>query len=99
MRNQKNNQHKTIPSFKTEDAERNFWTKEDTSQYFDWKSAHKAKFPNLKYSTEAISLRLPKSVLDDIKIMANKRDVPYQSLIKMILADKVEEEKIKYGKK
>lgn len=76
---------KTIPKFKNEDAERDFWAKADTSEYFDFSKMCHAKFPNLKLSTETISLRLPKGLLDDIKIAANKRDVPYQSLIKMYL--------------
>ena len=87
---------KPIPVFKTEDEEREFWDKADTSEYFDWNSAVRVRFPNLKYSTESISLRLPVSLLDDIKIMANKMDVPYQSLIKVILADRVKEEAVKY---
>lgn len=87
---------KAIPVFKTEDEERKFWDNADTSQYFDWSTAQRVVFPNLKYSTESISLRMPSSILDRIKAMANERDVPYQSLIKMILADRVEEEMAKY---
>ena len=87
---------KSIPAFKTEDEEREFWDNEDASEYFDLDSAVKAKFPNLKYSTESISIRLPSSLLNDIKIMANKRDVTYQSLIKMMLAEVVAEESVKY---
>ncbi len=95
MRNSKK-KLKPIPIFKSEDEEREFWDKADTSEYFDWNSAVRVRFPNLKYSTESISLRLPVSLLDDIKIMANKMDVPYQSLIKVILADRVKEEEVKY---
>lgn len=87
---------KPIPVFRTEDEERVFWENADTSEYFDWSSAQRVVFPNLKYSTENISLRMPSSILDRIKAMANERDVPYQSLIKMILADKVSEEMGKY---
>lgn len=76
---------KKIPKFKNEDAERDFWNKADTSLYFDWDKGRHVKFPNLKFSTETISLRVPASLLDDIKIEANKRDVPYQSLIKIYL--------------
>lgn len=76
---------KTIPKFKTEDEERDFWDRVDSSQYFDWSKGRHVKFPNLKFSTETISLRLPKGLLDDIKIAANRRDVPYQSLIKVYL--------------
>ncbi len=76
---------KTIPNFKSEDEERKFWDRVDSSDYFDFSKMRHVKFPNLKLSTETISLRLPKGLLDDIKIAANKRDVPYQSLIKMYL--------------
>lgn len=87
---------KQIPVFKSEDEEREFWDTADTTEYFDMESAQIVRFPNLKLSTESISLRLPASLLNSIKIMANKRDVPYQSLIKMILADRVSEENEKY---
>ena len=76
---------KTIPKFKDEDEERDFWAKADTSQYFDYSKFRGVKFTNLKPSTETISLRLPKSLLGDIKIAANQRAVPYQSLIKIYL--------------
>lgn len=77
--------YKTIPKFKNEDEERNFWNKVDSSQYFDWSKGRRVKFPNLKLSTQTISLRLPKGLLDDVKLAANRRDVPYQSLIKVYL--------------
>lgn len=96
-RESKNKELKTIPVFKTEDEEREFWDSAETSDYFDIESAVVARFPNLKFSTESISLRLPASMLNAIKSMANKRDVPYQSLIKMILADRVAEETAKYS--
>ena len=83
---------KKIPKFKSEDEERDFWAKADSSEYFDWSKGRRAKFPNLKFSTERISLRLPAGLLDDIKIEANKRDVPYQSFIKMILSEKIEKD-------
>ena len=79
---------KPIPKFKTEAEERRFWEREDSTRYFDWSKAKRARFPNLKPSTQAISLRLPASLLDEIKIEANKRDIPYQSLIKVWLAEK-----------
>lgn len=79
------NKIKKIPKFKNEDEERGFWAKADTSKYFDFSKFRRAKFPNLKLSTETISLRVPKGLLDDIKIEANKHDVPYQSLIKIYL--------------
>ncbi|MBI4691290.1 MAG: BrnA antitoxin family protein [Nitrospirae bacterium] len=82
---------KTIPKFKSEDEEREFWATHDTTEYLDWSRGVRAKFPNLKLSTRAISLRLPVSLLEDIKIAANKKDVPYQSLIKVWLAEKVRE--------
>ncbi|MEW6768093.1 MAG: BrnA antitoxin family protein [Pseudomonadota bacterium] len=80
---------KPIPSFKSEAEERKFWETHDSTEYLDWSKAQRMRFPNLKPSTTAISLRLPVSLLEQIKIAANKRDVPYQSLIKMWLAEKV----------
>jgi predicted DNA binding CopG/RHH family protein len=82
---------KKIPEFRSEDEERDFWaTKErDSTQYLDWSKARLARFPNIKLSTRWISLRLPLSLLERIKLEANKRDVPYQSLIKVWLAEKV----------
>src|SRR5437867_13096343 len=82
---------KSIPKFKTEAEERRFWERHDSTQYVDWSEAKPVRFPNLKPSTQAISLRLPASLLDDIKIEANKRDVPHQSLIKVLLDDKTGE--------
>ena len=81
--------HKQIPSFKTEAEERKFWESNDSSDYIEWGQAKRVRLPNLKPSTKAISLRLPVSLLEQIKITANKRDVPYQSLIKIWLAEKV----------
>ena len=81
---------KSIPAFKTEAEERKFWETHDSIDYVDWSKGVRGRFPNLKPSTTAISLRLPVSLLEQIKIAANKRDVPYQSLIKMWLAEKVE---------
>jgi len=77
------------PQFKTEAEERKFWETHDSTDYVDWSKAERARFPNLKPSTTAISIRLPVSLLEQIKIAANRRDVPYQSLIKMWLAEKV----------
>lgn len=82
---------KKIPKFKNEDEERDFWAKADSSEYFDWSKAEEVIFPNLKPSTENISLRLPAFLLARIKQLANKKDVPYQSLMKIFLAEKVEE--------
>jgi predicted DNA binding CopG/RHH family protein len=80
---------KPIPRFRSEAEERRFWETHDTTEYLDWSKAQRVRFPNLKPSTTAISLRLPLSLLERIKIEANKRDVPYQSLIKTWLAEKV----------
>ncbi|MFA6074182.1 MAG: BrnA antitoxin family protein [Candidatus Woesearchaeota archaeon] len=90
----KNKKLLPIPKFKNEDAERDFWDKADTSLYFDWSKARHVKFPNLKFSTETISLRVPANMLDDVKIQANKRDVPYQSLIKLYISGALEADKI-----
>ncbi|BCP52501.1 hypothetical protein K32_11180 [Kaistia sp. 32K] len=78
-----------IPSFKDEAEERAFWESHDSTDYVDWGKAERVVLPNLKPSTTSISLRLPVSLLDRIKVEANKRDVPYQSLIKTWLAEKV----------
>ena len=78
---------KKIPEFTTEAEERVFWENNDSSDYLDWNQAELAVFPKLKPTTKAISLRLPESMLAQIKIEANKRDVPYQSLIKMWLSE------------
>lgn len=83
---------KKIPVFKTEDEERKFWDIADTSEYFDWSKAQTVMFPNLKLSTETISLRLPQGLLAEIKQLANKHDVPYQSFMKIMLARQVREE-------
>jgi predicted DNA binding CopG/RHH family protein len=80
---------KPVPTFKSEAEERKFWETHDSTDYVDWSTAQRVRFPNLKPSTTAISLRLPISLLEQIKVAANKRDVPYQSLIKMWLAEKV----------
>ena len=89
----KNKKLKTIPEFKSEDQERNFWATHDTTEYFDLDTAVvNPVFPKLKYSTTSISLRLPLNILDQLKAMANKRDVPYQSFVKTILADRVKME-------
>jgi uncharacterized DUF497 family protein len=83
---------KTVPKFRSEAEERAFWETHDTANYFDLSKAQRASFPNLKLSTTAISLRVPQRLLDRIKIAANKRDVPYQSLIKVWLTEKVDGE-------
>jgi len=82
---------KPIPKFKNEDEEGEFWSAHDTTEYVDWSKAVHVKFPNLKPTTESVSIRFPKTMLSDIKILANKRDVPYQSLIKILLDEKLSE--------
>lgn len=77
-----------VPSFASEADERAWWEAHDSADHVDWSKASRARFPNLKPSTTAISLRLPVALLERIKVEANKRDVPYQSLIKMWLAEK-----------
>ncbi len=84
---------KKIPKFKNEDAERDFWAKADTSEYFDWSKPIKMDFSKLQPSTESISLRLPEWLLSDLKILANKRDMAYQSLMKFVLVDWVQKER------
>jgi len=83
---------KPIPKFKNEDEERNFWAKADTSKYFDLSKAERVIFPNLKPTIESISLRMPGYLLERIKELATSRDVPYQSLMKMFLSDRVKQE-------
>ena len=82
----------TIPEFKNEDEEREFWASHDSSEFVDWSQARRVIFPNLKPTTRAISLRLPESMLDEIRQMANQRDVPYQSLIKVFLRERMNQE-------
>ena len=84
-----NKKLKSIPKFRSEAVERRFWETHASSDYVDWSKAERVRFPSLKPSTTAISIRLPLGLLEQIKIAANKRDVPYQSLIKMWLAEKV----------
>ena len=81
---------KPIPSFESEAEERAFWESHDSTEYVDWSRAERVRLPNLKPSTKAISLRLPLGLLERIKIAANKRDVPYQSLIKVWLSEKLD---------
>ena len=83
---------KTVPHFRNEAEERRFWESHDTADYFDLQKAQRASFPNLKLSTTSISLRLPQHLLDAIKVAANKRDVPYQSLIKVWLSERLDAE-------
>jgi predicted DNA binding CopG/RHH family protein len=83
---------KDIPHFKSEDEEREFWEKQDSTEYIDWKNGKNLSFPNLKPSLKSISIRLPESMIEQLKVIANKKDVPYQSLVKIYLSEKVREE-------
>jgi predicted DNA binding CopG/RHH family protein len=81
-----------IPSFSSEDQEREFWAKKDSSKYIDWSQAGSVNLPNLRPSTRTISIRLPEPMIERLKVLANKRDVPYQSLLKLFVAERIEEE-------
>ena len=83
---------KRLPRFKTEDAEREFWATHDSTDYIDWRRGKRTILPKLKPTSQTISLRLPKPMLDRLKQLANKRDVPYQSLLKMFVADRLKAE-------
>ncbi len=89
-----NKRLKTIPKFKNEDEEREFWATHDSTEYVGWNEAelHLNASPFLRRSVKTISLRLPESMLDNLRVMANERDVPYQSLIKMILQERIKKE-------
>ena len=84
---------KRIPHFKSEEAEREFWTTADSTDYVDWSQAPAVRFPNLRPSSTAISVRLPDTLLTELKLLANERDVPYQSLLKVYLADRISVER------
>ena len=83
---------KKIPNFKSEEDERRFWQKHDSSEYIDWDDAEDVRLPKLKPSTRKISIRLPESMLEELKLLANKRDVPYQSLLKIYLSERINSE-------
>jgi predicted DNA binding CopG/RHH family protein len=83
---------KKIPKFKTEVEERDFWANADSSDYIDWSKARRVLLPNIKPSLRTISLRLPELMLEELKLIANKRDVPYQSLIKIFLSERLSKE-------
>src|SRR5450631_1118180 len=93
-----NRRLKAIPKFANEAAERAFWEKRDSTAYVDWQKAQTAVFPNLKPSTQTISLRLPQHLLDSIMTAANARDVPYQSLIKVWLQEKLQDSSFRLPK-
>lgn len=84
---------KTVPMFKSDAAEREFWLKADSTKYVDWATAEQVRFPNLRPSSTAISVRLPDTLLTELKLLANERDVPYQSLLKVYLTDCVRAER------
>jgi len=83
---------KKVPKFKSEKEELEFWSTHNSADYIDYSKAKRVLFPNLKPSTRTISIRLPESLIEHLKVLANKRDIPYQSLLKMFLTEKVEEE-------
>jgi predicted DNA binding CopG/RHH family protein len=81
-----------IPKFKSENKERAFWAKHDSTEFIDWRRAKKVVLPNLKPSVKTISIRLPEMMLEELKLLANKRDIPYQSLLKIFLAERLKDE-------
>jgi predicted DNA binding CopG/RHH family protein len=83
---------KKIPKFKSEAEERLFWQKHDSPEYLDWSDAEDTVLPKLKPSTRSISLRLPESMIEELKVLANKRDIPYQSLLKIFISEKINAE-------
>lgn len=83
---------KQIPKFENEDQEREYWAHQDSTEHVDWSKARRVTFPNLKPTVKTISLRLPESLIDHLKLLANQRDVPYQSLLKIFLAERVDQE-------
>jgi len=83
---------KRIPEFRNEDEEREFWASHDSTEYINWNQTEKITLSRLKPSVRKISLRLPESMLEELKLLANKRDVPYQSLLKIFLAERIEKE-------
>jgi len=83
---------KKVPHFKSESDERKFWATADSTRYIDWRRAQRTVLPDLRPSLKTISLRLPELMLEELKLLANKRDIPYQSLLKVFLAERIEEE-------
>lgn len=81
-----------IPKFETEDQERQFWAANDSTEHLNWRQGKRVKLPNLRPTTRVISIRLPETMIERLKILANKRDVPYQSLLKLYVAERLEEE-------
>ncbi len=89
----KKRSQKPIPEFKNEDEERKFWATVDSTEYLDWPSAQRRKLIHLKPALRTISLRLPVSMIEDLKVLAHRRDVPYQSLLKVFLAERLARER------
>ncbi len=83
---------KEIPDFKNEDEEREFWANHDSTEYINWDEADKTLYPKLKPTTRSISIRLPEYMLNELRLIANKRDIPYQSLIKIFLKERIDRE-------
>lgn len=83
---------KQIPEFKNENEEREFWATHDSTEYINWDRAKKVTFSNLKPSVKKISIRLPESMIAELKFLANKQDVPYQSLLKIFVAERIKKE-------
>ena len=90
---------KPIPKFRSEEEEQEFWATHDSTEYVEWSGARRMVLPNLRPSTKTISLRLPELMLEELKLLANKRDVPYQSLLKVFLAERIAAELQKERKK
>ncbi len=85
---------KKMPNFANEQEEQLFWSEHDSADYIDWEQAMPVVLPNLKPTTKTISLRLPETMIEQLKLLANKRDVPYQSLLKVFLAERIQQELI-----
>ncbi len=83
---------KTIPPFESEAEEQEFWSTHDSVEYVDWNKTRRLRLPNLKPTTRTVSIRFPETMLEDLKVLANRRDVPYQSLLKVFVAERIEEE-------
>ncbi len=88
----KSSAKKKIPRFSSEDEERKFWDNHDSSDFIDWNNAERVILSKLKPTVRSISIRLPEIMIEEIKVLANRRDVPYQSLMKIFLAERIEEE-------
>ena len=84
---------KEIPDFQSEDEERAFWATHDSTEFIDWSAGRERRLVNLKPTMRTISLRLPAAMIEDLKVLANKRDVPYQSLLKVFLAERLQAER------